>query len=217
MNRTLCLIATLALSSSALSLPVRSDTLTLGRLNESVTGNPFVGAEVGLVRESVVRTTPPGTSVVPDQMTLTWMDGTYAFYIDPTDPSYEEFYVFSMASAGYNQIFGGVDSTLPRPFPEDYRELGVVVLDGRVDNSNVDFVLEPGRIYRLEIDLWGTSIVFNQGHRIRVDVTSSATSRWEPNPNTGEPFRQHTRLLNARNTIHCGGETPSRILLPVVR
>jgi predicted acyl esterase len=47
-------------------------------------------------------------------------------------------------------------------------------------------LLEKGRVYELEVDLWSTSLVFNKGHRIRVAVSSSNAPRFEPNANTGE-------------------------------
>lgn len=45
--------------------------------------------------------------------------------------------------------------------------------------------LQASQIYRLTVDLWSTSLVFNKGHRIRVAVSSSNSPRFEPNPNTG--------------------------------
>jgi putative CocE/NonD family hydrolase len=76
-------------------------------------------------------------------------------------------------------------------------------------------LLEPGLVYELNVDLWSISIVFKAGHRIRVSVTSSNYPRWEANPNTGEPFRQHTHEVVAHNTIHCTESSASHIVLPV--
>lgn len=76
--------------------------------------------------------------------------------------------------------------------------------------------LESGRVYPLEIDCWSTSVIFNRGHRIRVHVTSSSAPGFDPNPNTGEPFRSSDRSRPARNTVHLGAERPSHVLLPVV-
>ncbi len=77
-------------------------------------------------------------------------------------------------------------------------------------------LLQPGQVYPLQVDLWSTSIVFNTGHRIRVSVTSSNDPRYDPNPNTGEPFRQHTHQVPATNTLHCSSTSASRVLLPIV-
>lgn len=78
-------------------------------------------------------------------------------------------------------------------------------------------MMQPGKVYRVSVDLWSTSIVFNRGHRIRVHVTSSNAPGWEPNPNTGEPFRASNRVRVANNSIYVGRKTPSHILLPVAR
>lgn len=75
-------------------------------------------------------------------------------------------------------------------------------------------MMERGKVCSFDIDLWSTSIVFNKGHRIRVHVTSSNAPGWDPNPNTGEPFRASSRVRTARNTICTGGTRPSHILLP---
>ncbi|MBI2842837.1 MAG: CocE/NonD family hydrolase [Armatimonadetes bacterium] len=76
--------------------------------------------------------------------------------------------------------------------------------------------MKPGRVYRFEIDLWSTSIIFNKGHRIRVDVTSSSYPGYDPNPNTGEPFRGSDRTQVAQNTIWFGGKYASHILMPIL-
>jgi predicted acyl esterase len=76
-------------------------------------------------------------------------------------------------------------------------------------------LLEAGQVYELTVDLWSTSIVFNQGHRIRVAVSSSNAPRFEPNPNTGRPFRADKETRPAKNTLHLSAGHPSRIVLPV--
>lgn len=78
-------------------------------------------------------------------------------------------------------------------------------------------LLQPGKVYRFEVDLWSTSIVFNKGHRIRVHITSSNAPAFDPNPNTGEPFRASDRIRVAHNTVYTGGKYASHILLPIVR
>jgi putative CocE/NonD family hydrolase len=77
--------------------------------------------------------------------------------------------------------------------------------------------MKPRKIYPIDIDLWSTSIIFNQGHSLRVHVTSSSAPAYDPNPNTGEPFRSSDRMRPARNTIHLSKAYPSHIVLPVVQ
>ena len=76
--------------------------------------------------------------------------------------------------------------------------------------------MEPGDIYEFEIDLWPTSIVFSKGHRVRVDISSSNSPRFEPNPNTGKPSGADDETKIASNTIYLDAEHPSHILMPAV-
>lgn len=76
--------------------------------------------------------------------------------------------------------------------------------------------LEPGRVYEMTIDLVGTSVVFQPGHRIRVSVTSSHFPQFDRNPNTGEPFGQSARVRVANQSVYATPAHPSHIVLPVI-
>ena len=77
-------------------------------------------------------------------------------------------------------------------------------------------LLKPGTIYPFEIDLWSTSIIFNKGHKLRLHITSSSDRGYDPNPNTGEPFRASNKAVVAKNTLYLDARHPSHILLPVM-
>src|SRR5215469_16956162 len=77
-------------------------------------------------------------------------------------------------------------------------------------------LIEPGKAYEYEIDLWATSNVFKAGHRIRLDVTSSNFPRWDRNPNTGHDFGADSDLAVAQQTILHDSEYPSYVTLPIV-
>jgi putative CocE/NonD family hydrolase len=77
-------------------------------------------------------------------------------------------------------------------------------------------LIEPGKAYEYEIDLWSTSNVFKAGHRIRLDVTSSSFPRWDRNPNTGHDFGVDTELAVAHQTILHDREHQSYVVLPIV-
>ena len=77
-------------------------------------------------------------------------------------------------------------------------------------------LLEPGMTYRYDIELTGTANVFQKGHRIRVDITSSNFPQFDRNPNTGEALGTGMRLRVAQQTVYQGGATTSTIILPVV-
>ncbi|MCS6919827.1 MAG: CocE/NonD family hydrolase [Fimbriimonadales bacterium] len=78
-------------------------------------------------------------------------------------------------------------------------------------------LMQPGKVYRVEVDLWTTAIVFNRGHRLRVHVTSSSYPAYDPNPNTGEPFRASPRTRPSTNSVYGDSERASYIVLPVAR
>lgn len=77
-------------------------------------------------------------------------------------------------------------------------------------------LIEPGKAYEYEIDLWATSNVFKAGHRVRLDVTSSNFPRWDRNPNTGHDFGADAEMEVARQTILHDPEHASYVVLPVV-
>jgi putative CocE/NonD family hydrolase len=76
--------------------------------------------------------------------------------------------------------------------------------------------LTPGQVYRLEIDLVGTSVAFLKGHRIRVHVTSSHFPQFDRNPNTGAAFGTTKEVRVAQQTVYHDAERQSHVLLPVI-
>ncbi|MEW6126986.1 MAG: CocE/NonD family hydrolase [Acidobacteriota bacterium] len=79
-----------------------------------------------------------------------------------------------------------------------------------------EVMMKKGEVYKLTIDLWNTSLIFNKGHRIAIHITSSNDQRFDPNPNTGKPLRADSETRVAMNTVHFSKSYPSRALLPVV-
>ena len=77
-------------------------------------------------------------------------------------------------------------------------------------------LLQPGQVYEYEIDMAGTANVFQPGHRIRVDITSSNFPQFDRNPNTGEDLGASSKTRVAAQTLHHGAAKASHILLPVV-
>ena len=74
----------------------------------------------------------------------------------------------------------------------------------------------PGEAVKIEIDLAATSVVFGQGHRIRIEVSSSNYPRFDRNPNTGENPVTATQTRIAHQTIWHEPSRPSHIVLPVI-
>jgi uncharacterized protein len=94
------------------------------------------------------------------------------------------------------------------------------VCDGILRARYRDFLtqptrMQPGQMYRFEIALQATAQVFQTGHRLRVEVTSSDFPRYDRNLQTGEIFSMGERAQIATNTVFYGGLHASHILLPI--
>jgi predicted acyl esterase len=78
-------------------------------------------------------------------------------------------------------------------------------------------LLEPGKMVEFTIDLWSTAVTFAPGHAVRLSVSSSNDPRFEPNPNTGEPFRSKNGIFRiAQQTVYHDLNHASALHLPVV-
>jgi putative CocE/NonD family hydrolase len=103
---------------------------------------------------------------------------------------------------GYEQII------LDNPIRTRYRH-------GR-DPDDVQ-MMTPGKAEELHIDLWNTAYTFEKGHKIQVTVSSSNSTKFQVNPNTGESFAMpssHPRV--ATNTVYFDSKHPSAMVLPVL-
>ncbi|HUT88461.1 MAG TPA: CocE/NonD family hydrolase [Thermoguttaceae bacterium] len=76
--------------------------------------------------------------------------------------------------------------------------------------------IEPGKIYRLTINLWETSMVFKAGHRIRLEVSSSNFPRYARNQNTGLPLGTSALVEKAQQTVYHDARRASCLILPVI-
>lgn len=94
--------------------------------------------------------------------------------------------------------------------------IGDSIVRARYRDGGKAELLEPGRAYEFTIEMYPTSILFQKGHRIRLDISSSNFPRFDVNPNTGEPLNQNRRIQIAENTIYLDEQRPSRIILPVI-
>jgi putative CocE/NonD family hydrolase len=75
---------------------------------------------------------------------------------------------------------------------------------------------QPGEICKLTIDAGVTGNVFQKGHRIRMEISSSNFPRFDRNPNTGEPVADATEMRKATQTVYHDARRPSYVLLPVL-
>ncbi len=76
--------------------------------------------------------------------------------------------------------------------------------------------MEQGKVYEVKLGPLNTSNWFAPGHRIRIEVTSSNFPRFDRNLNTGGRNYDEKVPVTARNAVHSGRSTPSRVTLTVV-
>ena len=77
-------------------------------------------------------------------------------------------------------------------------------------------LVEPGKIYRLELNRMVTSNVFLKGHRIRVQISGAFYPHFSRNLQTGESEIRSAKSKVGRLTIHHDVEHASRIVIPVI-
>lgn len=74
-------------------------------------------------------------------------------------------------------------------------------------------LLEPGRIYLFEIDMWATANRFAAGHRLRLDISSADFPKFERNRNRGG---SPGPSVKATQTIFHDEKHPSHLVIPVL-
>ena len=77
--------------------------------------------------------------------------------------------------------------------------------------------MEKGKVYKVVLGPMTTSIFFQAGHRIRIEVSSSNFPRFDRNMNTGGDNYSETESVVARNAVHHSRQYPSQVTLTVVR
>jgi putative CocE/NonD family hydrolase len=92
------------------------------------------------------------------------------------------------------------------------------------DSQERPTLMNPGQIYKLNLDLWATSNVFKKGHVLRLEISSSNFPRFDRNLNTGlalpsnkvEYANEGAGFVSATNIILHDAEHPSALILPLV-
>jgi len=77
-------------------------------------------------------------------------------------------------------------------------------------------LLEKNKIYAYSIDMWQTGIMFQKGHRIRIEVASAFFPMFSRNLNTGGHNEKETKFVSASQKIYHSPAYPSHILLPLI-
>lgn len=111
-----------------------------------------------------------------------------------------------------------LDLTLVDVFP-DGRAMGVYQGTLRVrfrEGMDREVLMEPGKVYPVEVDMNVVSNTFQPGHRIRLEVASARYPNHDRNLGTGGDNFTESEGVIAQNTVHHSAEYPSRLILPVV-
>ncbi len=77
-------------------------------------------------------------------------------------------------------------------------------------------LIEPGQIYPYQLDCWNTSQVFKAGHRICLQISSSAFPKFDRNLNTGADLALTSEFISAQQRIFHDAEHPSSVILPLI-
>jgi putative CocE/NonD family hydrolase len=71
----------------------------------------------------------------------------------------------------------------------------------------------PGEVYEVRIVMWDTCVRLDAGHRIRVEVASSALPKFDVNLGTGGDMITETEGVRATNRIWHDASRPSRLIV----
>jgi hypothetical protein len=80
-------------------------------------------------------------------------------------------------------------------------------------------LLVPGQVTKLAWDIGWVSIIFNQGHQVRITIASTGAPYFEPNTQTGGPITHFVTEpgITAINTIWHDSKHASRVILPTLK
>lgn len=77
--------------------------------------------------------------------------------------------------------------------------------------------LQPGTVYRIEVEIGDIAIELPQGSRLQLEIGSSNFPKYNLNPNTGEDPMEAVEFRKVRQTVHFSPEYPTHLVLPVIQ
>jgi putative CocE/NonD family hydrolase len=97
----------------------------------------------------------------------------------------------------------------------------MLVADGIIraryrDSMATPELMEPGEVYTITFDIGNIDYLFEAGHSVRLDISSSNFPKYDRNLNTGGVLYKESTWVVAENTIYHDACNPSYIMLPVV-
>jgi uncharacterized protein len=122
--------------------------------------------------------------------------------------------LFASTSAGDTDF----TAKLVDVWPCGYAQLltqGIIRARYRESRRKADFI-EPGRVYEYAIDAWSTSNLFREGHKIRLEVSSSNFPHFDRNMNTTRPVADESNPVIAVQQVYHDTAQPSHVVLPII-
>lgn len=92
---------------------------------------------------------------------------------------------------------------------------GITTLAYRQNSRQNRQPYEPGTVVEAIIDCWDICWQLSAGSRLRLDITSSDFPQYAIHSNFTGIWSLQTETQTARQSIYTGGDTPSRLILPV--
>jgi uncharacterized protein len=82
------------------------------------------------------------------------------------------------------------------------------------DSTEKPEPMHPAKTYHVTLDLWATSNVFQKGHRLRLEVSSSNFPRFDRSRNSAGD--QESSVIRATNVVYHDRMHPSALFVPIV-
>jgi len=121
--------------------------------------------------------------------------------------------LYASSSAVDTDFTGKLVDVWPNGYAQNLTE-GILRARYRDSREKAE-LMNPGEVYKLRLELWSTSNVFQAGHKLRLEISSSNFPRFDRNLNTGEDQGHSTPLVKATNAVYHDREHPSALILPV--
>jgi putative CocE/NonD family hydrolase len=85
------------------------------------------------------------------------------------------------------------------------------------DSVTAPSLLEPGRVYTYDLDLWQTGVTVGAGEQLRLEIASCSFPFFSRNLNTGGHNETETEHVKAEQAVYHSAEHPSYVVLPVLK
>lgn len=205
-------------SSTTFTFDPRDPVPTIGGAFSSTSPVFEPGAYSQVEREGLVGAKPPFLPLSARPDVVVFQTEPLPAVVEVTGPIVVELYISSTA-VDTDFTAKLVDVYPPSAdFPAGFEmNLTDGILRTRYRNSpERQELMTPGEVYRIEIEPFPTANLFQKGHRIRLDVSSSNFPRFDVNPNSGEPLGSSRRKVIADNTIYHDAARPSHVVVPIL-